>query len=78
MLIDIELINNPIQLSTVISGNDQPQIEVDFNLQRGTINIEVDLNYSIIDNSVTNNITQNVTNITNNYSLLTFINSDIC
>ena len=78
MLIDIELINNPIQLSTVISGNDQPRIEVDFNLQRGTINIEVDLNYSIIDNSVTNNITQNVTNITNNYSLLTFINSDIC
>ena len=76
MLIDIELINNPIQLSTVINGNDQPQIEVDFNLQRGTINIEVDLNYSIIDNSVVNNITQNITNI--HYSLLTFLPTDIC
>ena len=76
MLIDIELINNPIQLSTVISGNDQPQIEVDFNLQRGTINIEVDLNYSIIDNSVINNIIQNITNI--HYSLLTFLPTDIC
>ena len=78
MLIDIEAINNPIQLATVISGNDQPQIEVDFNLQRGTINIEVDLNYSIIDNSVTNNITQNITNVTNNFSLLTFTYQDIC
>ena len=78
MLIDIELINNPIQLSTVISGNDQPQIEVDFNLQRGTINIEVDLNYSIIDNSVVNNITQNITNVTNTFSLLTFLPTDIC
>ena len=76
MLIDIELINNPIQLSTVISGNDQPQIEVDFNLQRGTINIDVDLNYSIIDNSVINNIIQNITNI--HYSLLTFLPTDIC
>lgn len=78
MLIDIELINNPIQLSTVISGNDQPQVEVDYNLQRGTIDVEVDLNYAIIDNSVVNNITQNITNNTFNYSLLTFLPTDIC
>lgn len=78
MLIEVELINNPIQLYTVISGNDQPQVEVDYNLQRGTIDVEVDLNYAIIDNSVVNNITQNITNNTYNYSLLTFLPTDIC
>lgn len=78
MLIDIELIGSTIQLATVISGNDQPQVKVDYNLQRGTIDVEVDLNYSIIDNSVINNITQNITNNTYNYSLLTFLSTDIC
>ena len=72
MLIEVELINNPIQLSTVISGNDQPQIEVDFNLQRGTINVEVDLNYSVVNNTIIQNITNN------HYSLLTFLPTDIC
>lgn len=72
MLIDIKPEKNNIEFNVVISGNDQPQVEVDFSLSKPTIKIDIDLNYSVINT----NITQNITN--NYYSLLTFLPTDIC
>ena len=72
MLIDIKPEKNNIKFNVVISGNDQPQVEVNFSLSKPTIKIDIDLNYSVINT----NITQNITN--NYYSLLTFLPTDIC
>ena len=72
MLIDIKPEKNNIEFNVVISGNDQPQVEVNFSLSKPTIKIDIDLNYSVINT----NITQNITN--NYYSLLTFLPTDIC
>lgn len=72
MLIDIKPEKKNIEFNVVISGNDQPQVEVNFSLSKPTIKIDIDLNYSVINT----NITQNITN--NYYSLLTFLPTDIC
>ena len=72
MLIDIKPEKNNIKFNVVISGNDQPQVDVNFSLSKPTIKINIDLNYSVINT----NITQNITN--NYYSLLTFLPTDIC
>ena len=74
MLIDIKPEKNNIEFNVVISGNDQPQVEVNFSLSKPTIKIDIDLNYSVINT----NITQNITNVTNTFSLLTFNHLDIC
>lgn len=72
MQIDVELIGNNYTFETVIDSNNQERIDVNFNASKRTINVEVDMNYSVVNNTIIQNITNN------NYSLLTFLPTDIC
>lgn len=72
MQIDVELTGNNYTFETVIDSNNQERIEVNFNASKRTINVEVDMNYSVINNTIIQNI------INNHYSLLTFLPTDIC
>lgn len=74
MQIDVELTGNNYTFETIIDSNNQERIEVNFNASKRTINVEVDMNYSVVNNT----IIQNITNITNTFSLLTFNHLDIC